>query len=102
MNKAIIQGNISTNIKYNRNKKEKEKSYARFNVAVNNKENVTFLPCVAFGNTAEFINNYFDKGNKILIEGRMSYNSEKDDEGNWSNYFSIIVEKAYFCERKSE
>ncbi len=44
---------------------------ARFSLAVSyDSEHVDYINCVAFGKTAEIVENYLFKGNQALIEGR--------------------------------
>ena len=45
------------------------------------KEEVTFVDCSAFGRTAEVINQYFQKGKPIFIEGRLKYDQWEDKQG---------------------
>jgi single-strand DNA-binding protein len=45
------------------------------------KEEVTFVDCSAFGRTAEVINQYFTKGKPIFIEGRLRYEQWEDKQG---------------------
>ena len=56
------------------------KAYSRFSIAVErpfsssadkNSQTADFINCVAFGKTAEFIGEYFRKGRKILLNGRL-------------------------------
>lgn len=42
------------------------------------KEKVHFIDCTAWGKTAENIAKYFSKGKKILIEGKLNYESWDD------------------------
>ncbi|HVT90735.1 MAG TPA: single-stranded DNA-binding protein [Tepidisphaeraceae bacterium] len=45
------------------------------------KEEVTFVDCSAFGRTAEVINQYMKKGKPIFIEGRLRYEQWEDKQG---------------------
>ena len=45
------------------------------------KEEVTFVDCTAFGRTGEVINQYFTKGKPIFIEGRLKYDQWEDKQG---------------------
>lgn len=45
------------------------------------REEVTFVDCSAFGKTAELINEYFSKGKPIFIEGRLKYDTWDDKNG---------------------
>jgi len=45
------------------------------------REEVTFVDCTAFGKTAELIGEHFHKGKPIHIEGRLKYDSWEDKQG---------------------
>jgi len=59
-----------------------------------------FIPVVAFGKTAEFISNYFTKGQRIGIVGRIQTGSYDNAEGKKVYTTDIIVEEAEFVESK--
>ncbi len=61
---------------------------------------VDFFDVVAFKKTADFINEWFDKGMLILIEGRMQSRKWKDKDGNNRTSVEVVAEKAKFAERK--
>lgn len=80
-----------------------ETHVARFNLAVDRRvkgeDKADFIPCVAFGRTAEFIENYFRQGSRILVEGRLQSGSyEKDGKKVYT--LDVVVENAEFCENK--
>lgn len=97
LNKVILIGRIS----------QQPTSYqsrsgamvVRFNVAVtrdtyNNQEEITdFLPVVAFGNNATFINKYFNRGDLVNIVGSIEVNNYTNKQGENTFSFSIVVEK---------
>lgn len=59
-----------------------------------------FFNCTAFGKTAEFIEKYVSKGNKVLIDGRIQNdNYEKDGVKHYS--VQIMVDSIEHCESKS-
>ena len=64
-------------------------------------ETKCFLRCKAWRNTAEFIGNYFKKGQEIIIEGRMVTEQWEDGEEKKSRTICVI-DKAHFCGSKSE
>lgn len=48
------------------------KAYTRFTIAVDkSSDSKADFNCVAFGKTAEFIGEYFRKGKKILLQGKL-------------------------------
>ena len=74
MNIAILMGRLTRDpeLKYTSN----GKAYANFTLAVQKtKDEAEFIDCVAWEKTAENIAEYFGKGNRILIQGRLSVNS---------------------------
>ena len=67
------------------------------------KKPVDFLNCVAWRNTAEFVSRYFNKGDRILVEGRVETRSWQDQNGQKRTVVEINVEKAYFYgQRRSD
>jgi len=59
-----------------------------------------FINIVAFGKTAEFIGNYFEKGKLILIEGHIQTGKYENKDGNTVNTTDVVVDKANFIETK--
>ena len=93
MNKVIISGNLTKDMDVMVSKNDM--NIGNFTVAVNNgygeNTNTQFYPVVMFGKRVEALQKYLLKGTKVIIEGQINYNSVKDDEGNWKNYFQIVV-----------
>lgn len=80
-----------------------------FTVAVNrvpNKdtgENIAdFFECVAYGNTARFINSYFKKGNQILCAGSMQTRDYVDKEGKKRKFYELWVKDTHFVGKKEQ
>ena len=74
MNIAILMGRMTRDpeLKYTSN----GKAYTTFTLAVQKtRDEAEFIDCVAWEKTAENITEYFRKGNKILIQGRLSVSS---------------------------
>ena len=93
MNKVIISGNLTKAMEVNVTKKDV--LVGKFTVAVQigygDNYKTQFYPVVLFGNRVERLQKYLLKGTKVLIDAQVDYNSIQDDEGNWKNYFQIIV-----------
>jgi single-strand DNA-binding protein len=67
------------------------------------KEEVSFFDCVAFGRTAENINEYFRKGSAIMLEGRLKQESWEDkQDGRKRSKVKVIVEKFHFTASKAQ
>jgi single-strand DNA-binding protein len=64
-------------------------------------ESSLFLSCSAWGKLAEFICNYFRKGDMAVISGKLVTRTyEKDNEKRYVN--ELIIEKCNFCSSKKE
>ena len=59
-----------------------------------------FIPIVAFGKTAEFMSNYFSKGKKVAITGRIQTGSYENAEGKKVYTTEVVVEEVEFVESK--
>lgn len=79
--------------------------YTSFIVAVNryskDKDLTDFILCTAFNKTAEFIAEYFRKGQEILIKGNVKVDSYEKD-GNKITRQYIIVENVEFVGSKKD
>ena len=64
-------------------------------------EEVSFFDCAAFGKIGEVINQYFSKGRKIFIQGRMKQDRwvDKSTEKNKSRV-RVVVEDFHFMDNK--
>lgn len=81
--------------------------YTFFVVAVNrnyrNKQNGTYeadlIPVIAWKSKAQRIVKYFKKGTKIGIQGKIKSYSVLGENESWKNFYCVIVEDFYFCEK---
>ena len=108
MNRIILMGNISSDIE-TRLSTDGNNQITMFNIAINRKNNdkdgnrpTDFFKIKTFGNTAKFVEKYFEKGNKILIEGRMENNNWTDENGVKHYDTDYIAEQVYFCSNKRD
>ena len=62
----------------------------------NKSEEVCFIDCVGFGKTAENINKYFQKGNPILIEGRLTLDTWQAQDGSNRSKHKVTIESFQF------
>lgn len=106
MNKVILCGRLTrdTELRYSNNGGT---AIARYTLAVDRRfkqdggQDADFLPCVAFGKTAEFAGKYFFKGTKILVSGRLETGSYTNKDGAKVYTTTVIVEEQEFAESKS-
>ena len=107
MNKVSILGTLTRDceIKYT----QSGTAVASFGIAHNEKKkqqdgNYTdvahFFDVTAWGKTAENINQYFKKGSRILIDGRLDFSQWTSQSGEKRSKVGIIVEKFDFIDRK--
>lgn len=97
LNKAILNGRLTKapELKQTQN----GKSVCGFTIAVDrnrDREKTDFIPIVAWGKTAEFVNQWFGKGDLITIVGRIEVRSYEDKDGNKRTATEIIAEEVLF------
>lgn len=105
MNQVILVGRLTKDpeIKYGNN----GATITRFSVAVDRRyskegeQSADFINCVSFGKTAEFIEKYFKKGNRIAIVGRIQTGSYKKQDGTTVYTTDVIVNDVEFVESKN-
>ena len=103
-NKVILMGNLTRDpeLKY----LPSGAAVANVGLAVNRvyndrqsgerKEEVCFVDLDAFGRTAEIINEYFQKGRPILVEGRLRFQTWDTDDGQRRSKHSVMVDRFEF------
>lgn len=76
------------------------KTYCRFTLAVKKEyasDGADFINCVAWDKRAEFLANYFAKGQRVLIQGRLNTGSyEVNGEKRFTT--DVLVDKVSFVE----
>ena len=102
LNKAILNGRLTKapELKQTNN----GKSVCGFTIAVDrsrDREKTDFIPIVAWGKTAEFVNQWFGKGDLITIVGRIEVRNYEDKNGNKRTATEIIAEEVLFGGSKS-
>jgi single-strand DNA-binding protein len=103
LNKVILGGHLTTDPEL----KETPSGVCvtTFSIAVNRRgknNEVDFINCVAWRNTAEFVCKYFKRGSAICIVGAVQTRSWSDNNGNKRYATEIIADEAYFVDSKSE
>lgn len=83
INNVVLLGNITKEPEVKKSKSGKK--YARFTIALNEKDKTNFVSCVAFEKNAELIEKYFVQGSFIGVTGRLDI-QKKDDK-----YYTIII-----------
>lgn len=81
-------------------------SITRFSIAVDRRfkkdgeQTADFINCVAFGKSAEFVNTYFSKGQRIGLTGRIQTGSYTNKDGQKVYTTDIVAENVEFVESK--
>ena len=103
-NKVILMGNLTRDpqLKY----LPSQTAVAEFGLAINRKwrtpdgqdrEEVCYVECAAFGKTGETINQYLTKGKPVFIEGRLKFDSWEDKQGGGKrSKLSVVVDTFSF------
>ena len=67
----------------------------------NGEKETDFIECVAWRNTAEFVDKYFSKGRMAIVSGRLQIRGWTDKDGNKRKTAEVIAENVYFGDSKS-
>lgn len=109
-NQCVLVGNTSRDVelKYT----QRGSAIANLSIAVNRKwrdenggekEEVSFLDCVAFGKQAETLGQYVRKGNPILVSGRLKQETWDDKAtGQKRSKVVVVVESFQFLGGKRD
>ena len=103
MNKIILSGNLTRDPELRLT--QNNKAYVRFSIAVNrpfSKDAVDFFNLVAWEKTAEFIDKWFSKGSRILVEGRLQTSKYKDKDGTERTATDVVVDNVEFAGGKRD
>lgn len=65
-------------------------------------EEVCFTDCQMFGKRAEVVSKYFNKGSKILVEGRLKLDQWDAQDGTKRSKLRVFVENFDFVDKKQE
>lgn len=101
-NSVILTGRITKDLEL---KQAGQTQVTNFSMAVDNpfkKDDASFFDIVAFGKTAELLNNYCGKGSKILIEGNLKQDRFQDKEGNNRSVVRVIANRVEFLDNKGQ
>lgn len=100
MNSVNLIGRLADNplIKAN-----EENTWARFPIAIQkNAENANYFTIIAFDSTAEFVEKYFVKGDRIGISGYLNQSVYETKEGETRYSVEVIANRVYFADGKRE
>lgn len=99
-NLTILTGRITKDLEL---KQAGQTQVTNFSMAVDNpfkKDDTSFFDIVAFGKTAQLLNDYCGKGSKVLIEGNLKQDRFQDKEGNNRSVVRVIANRIEFLDNK--
>lgn len=106
MNTVSLTGRLTRDPDVRYTQGAEQKATARFTLAVErrikteNGPQADFISCVAWGKTAEFIEKYFTKGQKMEVRGRIQTGSYTSREGQKVYTTDVVCEEVAFAESK--
>lgn len=107
MNKVILIGRLTKDpdLRYT----QSGTAVASFTLAVNRRfanqngeREADFINCVAWNKSAEFVANYFTKGQQMALEGRLQVRSYEGDDGKRRWVTEVVVEQMKFVGSKND
>lgn len=111
MNKVILFGRLAREPEVRYTQSAESLAVCSFTVAVdkpysrNRQEGeptADFINCVCFGKRGENIGEYFRKGNRIAVSGRIQTRNYTDQQGNKRYVTEVVVDEFDFVETKAE
>ena len=107
LNRCIIMGRLTRSPELRRT--QSGKAVTSVTLAVdrdfkgqNGEKETDFIDIVAWGNTAEFLCNYFSKGRMAVVEGRLQIRDWTDKDGGKRRSAEIMAERVYFADSKRD
>lgn len=98
MNKVILMGRLTAHPDI---RQSQNGQVARYKLAVDRvKGEADFIPCVAFGKSAEFADKYLKQGTKVVVVGRIQTGSYTNRDGKKVYTTDVIIESQEFAESK--
>lgn len=97
MNHVSLIGRLANNLELKIGNNNNT-AFLRFSIAVNNpfkKDEADFINCVAFNKTAELMDEYLKKGDRVALEGALRMN-RYEANGEKRVSYEVVVEKVHF------
>ncbi|MFO7611710.1 MAG: single-stranded DNA-binding protein [Clostridia bacterium] len=106
MNKVVLMGRLTKDPEL-RYTNTNSTPLASFSLAVNRRfirqgeeRQADFINITAWGKTAEFVKNYFAKGQQVAVVGRIQTRSWDDEAGKRHYATDVVAEEVYFADSK--
>lgn len=105
-NRVLMMGNLTRDVEMRHT--SGNQAVANFGIAMNRRfktqtgeqrEEVTFVDCEAWGRTAEVMSQYLSKGRPVFIEGRLKLDEWEDKNGGGKrSKIKVVVESFQFID----
>ena len=105
MNKVILMGRLVKDPEIRYSQGPEQIAVGRYTLAVNRRgkeKEADFIPCITFGKSATFAEQYFRKGQMVAVVGRIQVRSWEDKNGNKRWTTEVVVEEQHFTGSKEE
>lgn len=103
-NKVLLIGRIANDFEIR--KSSRGESYTNFNIAINDRSksnpSTVYIRCVAFRQTADYMNNYLSKGALVHIEGSLNTSEYTDQNGIRRTNTDVIVNSLISLETRAK
>ena len=103
MNQAILCGRLVRDPEIRYTSGAEAKAVANYTIAIDRigkSGEADFIPCVAFGKSAEFAEKYFRKGQRVLISGRIQTGSYTNKDGQKVYTTDVLIATQEFADGK--
>lgn len=99
MNKVHLYGRVSqiSELRYTNS----NIAVINFSVATGFGDRVTFVPVTAWAKQAELVSNFLGKGNRVLVEGRITSNKNVRNDVEYTEH-KVTADFVEFVETKAE
>lgn len=108
MNKVMLLGRLTRNPEIRFTQNAEPIAICRFTLAVDrptakdSERKADFINCISFGKRGETIGQYFHKGNRIAVTGRLQVSEYTDQSGNRRYSTDVVIDEFDFCESKND
>ncbi len=105
LNRVFLMGNLTRDVEIRHT--AGNQAVGNFGIAVNRRyktqsgeqrEEVTFVDCEAWGRTAEVMGQYLHKGRPVFIEGRLKLDQWEGKDGSKQSKLRVVVESFQFVD----
>lgn len=108
MNKIILMGRLTRDPELKYSNSEKPVAIVNYTLAVDRQykkdggQTTDFINCMAFNKAAEFANEYFKKGMRVCVSGRLQIDSFKNKEDKTVYKAYVVLDTQEFAQSKNE